>query len=96
METNEKTYKPQKTIEFTEDVRFNNELTFGERILLAEIKSMTRHQKCPLFSHKILGNVLGVSPQTVKNWLTKLVKLGLVQVELEYANAECQKFLTTK
>lgn len=95
METKERTYKPEQNIEFPIDVRFNTHLTFGERILLAEIKSMTRHQKCPLFSHKILGDVLGVSPQTIKNWLTKLVKMGLVKVELEYANSECQKFLVT-
>lgn len=90
-------YKPEKTILFPQEIRFHPELTFGEKVFLAEIKSMTKDGKGRYpFSCKNLSMLFGVSHQTIANWVKKLVKMGLVDIAMDYANEDCKQFLITK
>jgi DNA-binding MarR family transcriptional regulator len=88
-------YQPEKTIQFPKEIRFNADLTFGERLYLAELKYMTREGKYP-FSCKNLGTLFGVSHQTISTWTKNLVKMGFVDISMDYSNEECKQFLITK
>jgi len=96
MSKSKTSYNPSEAILFKKEVRFHPNLTFGERVFLAEVQSLTKDgQKYP-FSCKNLGEVFGVSHQTISNWVKKLVRMGLVDVAVDYANHNHKQFLVTK
>lgn len=91
-------YQPETNILFHKDIRFHPELTFGEKMFLAEIQSLSQKspkQKFP-FSYRKLSQFFGVSHQTMVNWIKNLVDLGLLEVGIDYNNQECRQFLKTK
>lgn len=91
-------YEPETSIEFHKDIRFNSDLTFGERIFYAEIESMSRKNikgVCP-FSSRKLSELFGVSHQAILNWIRKLSELELVEVGVDYNNPEYKQFLKIK
>ena len=89
-------YKPEKTILFPKEIRFHPELTFGEKVFLAEINSMTKDKGRYPFSCNQLSKLFGVSHQTIANWVKKLVKMGFVDIEMDYANDQHKQFLITR
>lgn len=89
-------YQPEKTILFSKEIRFHPELTSGEKIFLAEIQSMTKANGRHPFSCKDLGEIFGVSHQTIANWVKKLIKKGFVDITMDYANEDHKQFLVTK
>ena len=85
-------YKPPKAILFHDSIRFHPKLTFGEKVFLAEIKSMSENGRCP-FSSRTLSKFFGVSHQTILNWVKKLVDMELLEVGIDYKNNDCKQFL---
>jgi predicted AAA+ superfamily ATPase len=88
-------YTPQTIISLHKDIRFHPELTSGEKMFYAEIDSMSRNSKC-VFSSRKLSKFFGVSHQTIINWVNKLVGLDLLEVDIDYKNDGCQRFLKSK
>jgi predicted AAA+ superfamily ATPase len=95
MITNMKEYRPEESILFRDSVRFNKDLSWGEKVFLAEMQSITKKGKCQ-FSSREMKNLFGVSHQTILNWVKKLVTLGLIEVGLDYATAPNKFFLVAK
>lgn len=85
--------EPSPSILFRREVRFHPSLTFGEKVFLAEIEDMTMRGRIPFESRSSLARMFGVSNPTIANWLEKLTKLGLVDVQTD---KECKKFLVAK
>lgn len=79
-----KEYIPEKTIPFTESIRFHPELSFGEKVFLAEIESMTSNGKSLSFSSRKLAELFSVSHQTIVNWVRKLKHLGLLEIDCDF------------
>jgi predicted AAA+ superfamily ATPase len=90
-----KNYSPQTVIPFHKDIRFHPQLSFGEKIFYAEIKSLSEKKYCP-FSSRKLSEFFGVSHQTILNWVKKLVELDLLEVGMDYKNQECRQFIKAK
>lgn len=95
MSTALKEYEPETAITLTKEVRFNSDLTFGERIFLAELQAMTKEGKQP-FSVKKLSEMFQVSHITITNWVKKLVKLGYLDIGIDYTNEDVKKYFITK
>ena len=98
MQTHIDFYQPESNICISKDIRFHPELTFGEKMFLAEIQSLSqKNQKKTLpFSSRKLTSLFGVSHQTILNWIRKLEHLQLLEVGVDYNNHECRQFLKTK
>jgi len=77
-------FVPEKTILFDESIRFHPELTFGEKVFLAEIQSLTADGKSVNFSSRRLAEIFNVSHQTIVNWVKRLNTLGLIKVDLDF------------
>lgn len=91
-------YQPEINIPFHKDIRFHPDLTFGEKMFLAEIQSLSKKNKkniCPYSSRK-LSELFGVSHQAILNWIRKLVNLELLEVGIDYNNQDCRQFLKIK
>lgn len=88
-------YLPETEIKFHKDIRFHPNLTFGEKMFYAEIKSISSKKYCP-FSSRKLGEYFGVSHQTILNWVSHLVELDLLEVGTDYKNQENRQFITAK
>lgn len=91
-------YQPETNIQFHKDIRFHPSLTFGEKMFLAEITSLSQKNKKKNFpfSSRKLSEFFGVSHQTILNWIRKLVELELIEVGVDYNNQEYRQFLKTK
>lgn len=91
-------FKPETNILFHKDIRFHPSLTFGEKMFLAEIQSLSQKnsKKVFPFSSRRLSEFFGVSHQTILNWIRKLVELDLLEVGVDYNNQEYRQFLKTK
>lgn len=83
---------PKTEISFHKDIRFHPDLTFGEKMFYAEVKSM---KYCP-FSSRKLSQFFGVSHQTILNWVKKLTNLDLLEVGTDYKNQESRQFIKAK
>ena len=89
---------PETTILLHKDIRFHSDLTFGEKMFLAEIQSLTEKSEGKVFhySSRSLSALFGVSHQTILNWIRKLTDLGLLEVGIDYNKKECRQFFKTK
>jgi DNA-binding MarR family transcriptional regulator len=91
-------FEPENNIIFHKDLRFHPELTFGEKMFLAEIQSITskRETKRLNYSLRDLSELFGVSHQTIKNWIRKLVKLELLEIGIDFEDTSRRQYLKTK
>lgn len=88
-------YHPETNILLHKDIRFHPQLTFGEKMFLAEIQSLINQsdkKKFP-FSSRTLSEFFGVSHQTILNWIRKLVDMELLEVGVDYNNPDCRQFI---
>jgi Mn-dependent DtxR family transcriptional regulator len=74
-------YKVEETILFPRNIRFHSDLTFGEKIFLAEIQSMSSRGNYPKLCSSSLSKLFGVSHQTIINWVKKLTNMGLIEAD---------------
>ena len=88
-------YEPETEILLHKNIRFHSELTFGEKMFYAEIKSMTKGKNLPFSSRKLM-QLFGVSHQTILNWTKKLSDLDLIEIGIDYRNHECRQFIKIK
>jgi DNA-binding MarR family transcriptional regulator len=84
-------FEPKKRVTIHKDVRFHPDLTFGEKMFLAEVCSMNK-KTCP-FSSTLLKDEFKVSHQTIINWVKKLVRMGYLEIIVDLENDLCSKFI---
>lgn len=77
-------FKAKKTIPFLKEIRFHPDLNFGEMVFLAEIHSLTSGGKSVMFSSRKLAEIFNVSHQTILNWVRKLQKLDLLEIDCDF------------
>lgn len=87
-------YIPQQTIVFDRQIRFHPELSFGEKVFLAEIQAMTSTGDTLYFSSRSMAKLFNVSHQTILNWVDHLVKHNFIKVK--YDCHEKRFFLKSK
>lgn len=87
----------QPEIKLHKTIRFHPDLTFGEKMFLAEVQSIISNNESKKFPFTLrkLSEMFGVSHQTIKNWIKKLVNLGFLEVGMDYDNQEHRQFLKT-
>ena len=88
-------YETETNIPFHKNIRFHPELTFGEKMFLAEIQSLSKNAKCPYSSRK-MSQLFGVSHQTIINWIKKLTDMDLIEVVVNYRDPNCRQFIKLK
>lgn len=71
--------EPKQTITIDRSIRFNDNLTFGEKLFLAEIQSLCSEGPCQ-YHRSELSNIFGVSEPSIYNWMKKLCSLGYVEI----------------
>jgi hypothetical protein len=83
-------FEPETNLILHKDLRFHPELTFGEKLFLAEIQSIiSKQEKQKLYyTLRDLSNQFSVSHQTVKLWIRKLTTMELLEVGVDYC---CEK-----
>lgn len=66
-------------------------------MFLAEIQSIiSRNEKKRLhYSLRDLSESFGVSHQTIKNWIRKLVKLEILEIGMDYQDDSRRQYLKT-
>jgi len=91
-------YKPETNILFHKDIRFHPDLSFGEKMFYAEIKSLSEknEQKRCHYSSRKLSEFFSVSHQTILTWIRKLVELDLLEVGIDFNNKDHRHFLKIK
>lgn len=72
-------YVPKETIYLNQELRFNKKLTWGEKVFLAEIKSLCDDNFCPYCPNQ-LAKTFGVSRVSVNSWIKKLCALGFIEI----------------
>lgn len=87
----------QPEIKLHKNIRFHPDLTFGEKMFLAEIQSIISNNESKKFPFTLrkLSEMFGVSHQTIKNWIKKLVNMGFLEIGMDYDNHEHRQFLKT-
>lgn len=80
----------QPEIKISKIIRFHPNLTCGEKIFLAELQSIISNSESKKFPFTLrkLSKMFGVSHQTIKNWIAKLVDLGFLETGIDYGNIE--------
>ncbi len=91
-------FQPEANIILHKDLRFHPELTFGEKMFLAEIQSILSKQDTRKIHYSLrdLSDFFGVSHQTIKNWIRKLVSLELLAIGVDFKDKDRRQYLTTK
>ena len=88
-------YEPETSIEMHKSIRFHPDLSHGEKIFYAEIKSMSKNSKCH-FSARKLSKHFGVTHPTITKWIKNLIDLNLIEVGIDYKSQGHKHFLTIK
>lgn len=84
----EKKFKPKKNITIDNEIRFNRELTRGQKLFFAEIKSLIENskEKKIMYKSREMASMFNVSHQSVLNWIKRLCILGFIEIGIEYVN----------
>lgn len=88
-------YQPAPTIEMPKEVRFNSGLTWGERVLYAELISMCKKGKCPYHQGQ-LAKVFNVSCVCMHKWIKRLQSEGLIEIIMNPHDDECRLHIKIK
>lgn len=86
----------QPEIKISKIIRFHPQLTCGEKMFFAEVQSIISNSESKKFPFTLrkLSKMFGVSHQTIKNWVKKLVELGFLETGIDYgATEEHRQFL---
>jgi len=65
------------------EVRWNKKLSFGERVLYAELLSLMNTTGYCYMSNETLGERLGAKKKTVQGWIRNLIKEGFISSKME-------------
>lgn len=63
-------------------IRYNKELKFAERLLYGEITALSNKQGYCFASNRYFANLYGVSISTISRWISHLVELNSLYVEV--------------
>ena len=88
-------FSPETEINIHKTIRFHPELSHGEKLFYAEIDSMSKNKRCS-FSARKMSEIFGVSHQTILNWVKKLIDLDLVEIRVDYKDADNHQYIVTK
>lgn len=83
-------FQPETNLTLHKDLRFHPDLSFGEKMFLAEIQSIISKQENQKFYYSLrdLSVSFSVSHVTIKKWIKKLVSMDLLEVGLDYKTSE--------
>lgn len=79
-----KNISPQDLIEFPKNIRFNKNLCFGERILLAEIDSLLDEKGEFQLNPIVMSKLFDVTAQTIRNWVNNLKNQGFLKFKYDF------------
>lgn len=68
----------------TPEVRYNPNLSASAKILYSEIKVLSNKNGYCWSTNAYLGNLFGVSKETVSRWISALVSAGYIKVANEW------------
>lgn len=88
-------YQPEPTISMDFEVRFHPDLTWGEKVFLAEIQSMCSRGRCLYFQSK-LAEMFGVSSVCIHTWIKKLCILGYIEIGTCEDDPGCKLYIKLK
>lgn len=88
-------YQPEPTIPLEYEIRFHPDLTWGEKVFLAEIKSMCTRGKCQ-YHQSNLAEMFNVSSVSIHTWIKKLCNLGYIEVGMDGDDPECRFYIKLK
>jgi len=82
-------YTPSPSIQLDMDIRFHPDLTWGERLFLAEIKSMCTQGTCYYHQNK-LAELFHVSKMSISHWIKKLSQMGYIEIVFDMNDKQCK------
>lgn len=85
-------YEPEQHIFVERSVRFNPDITWGEKMFLSEVKAMCRKGKC-YYQATELAEIFGVAPITIRTWVKNLVNHGFLEVIVDVNETSCKTLL---
>ena len=88
-------YPSSSQLTLAQDEWKHPDLTWGEKVFLAEIRSIASHyaeNKIPYRSVKMAQH-FNVSPMTVNKWLKSLVKQGYLSLALDPADKNWEQLI---
>ena len=88
-------YHPEPSIPLDYDIRFNPDLTWGEKVFYAEIKSMCAKGKC-YYHQSSLAEMFNVAPVSIHTWIKKLCTLGFIDVSMDSEDPWCRLCIKLK
>lgn len=74
-------YEFTSTVPFKQDPRFHPSLKFDQRIFLSELLSLINKggENEYKFTLRDLGNIFGISHETIRKWMNKLEDLNIIE-----------------
>ncbi len=72
------------------EVRFNPELSWGEKAFISEIMSSKDRF---YYQPKVLADRYQVTPVTIGSWVKKLSNAGLLEVATDYNDPICRHYI---
>lgn len=88
-------YQPEPTIPLDYEIRFNPDLTWGEKLFFAEVKSLCSKGICHYHQAK-LAEMFDVSTMAISNWVKKLSNLGYIEIIVDVNDPECKMHIKVK
>lgn len=86
-------YIPENNISIPSSIRFNPDLNHGEKLFLAEVKSMQKKGGEIPYSSRKLSELFCASHQTVLNWTKHLCALKMIEIRIDRSQKDCHYFL---
>lgn len=85
-------YEPSEIISLDVHTRFHPELSWGQKIFLAEIEEQSKRGR--FYYHKTsLAKFFGVAGVTICDWVKNLTNRGLVEVLFDPNDTTCNTYL---
>lgn len=84
-----------ETIPFSQSIRFNPELSWGQKAFLAEIQDQTKRGK--FYYHKpSLANFFNVAQVTIFQWVKDMCEKKLIEVIFDPCDNVCKTHIVVK
>lgn len=88
-------YEPKEVIELKSFIRFHPDLSWGQKVFMAEIESQSKTGK--VYYHKpSLAKFFGVAQITIYEWIKDLAKKNLIEILFDPCDDVCKMYIVTK
>lgn len=72
----------QIIMHFFQQIRYNKNLKFGERLLFGEITALTNKEGYCYAKNKYFADLFDVSQSTISRWISHLTEINTIKVEI--------------